>query len=320
MNKILFVVSNHVHLARQKLLLEALGSHVTVKEVKMSQGDYGDTLPLMHEVAGHLFLTACRLIPQHDPDIVLIRGDRFEVLQVAAAATYLKKIIAHIEGGDVSGAMDEHIRHAITKLAHLHFPTNEEAKQRIMRMGEDPGRVFNFGSLDCEFALQVPKVRLIEEPYILVLHHEIPGEEGAYQGIIEAVKKTGLKHVSVRSNNDYIDVHGTNSFSPENFIRLLWGAECLVGNSSSGIKEAAALGTPVVNVGDRQKGRLREINVLDYPDRHGKDLDALIRKQVGMGRYPQSMVYYRPDTAKNIAKVLLEANIPFQKRYVEPED
>ena len=183
-------------------------------------------------------------------------------------------------------------------------------------MGEDPERVFNFGSLDCEFAVEVPKRRLIEEPYILVLHHEIKGEEGSYRKVIEAVQKTGLKHVSVKSNNDFLNANGTNEFSPENFIRLLWGAECLVGNSSSGIKEASVLGTPVANVGSRQQGRHKPMNVADcnYGNLYETIMDQL---KVGSSKYPVLEDYYQPDTAQNIANVLLNTKVEFQKKFYD---
>src|SRR5262244_1508514 len=93
-----------------------------------------------------------------DPDIVVICGDRFEQLAIAMAAAYLNKTIAHIEGGDVSGSIDESVRHAITKLAHVHFVTNADAYRRVLMMGEDPAYVFNTGSLDVERAASVDTV------------------------------------------------------------------------------------------------------------------------------------------------------------------
>src|SRR3954453_12722972 len=92
-----------------------------------------------------------------DPDIVIICGDRFEQLAIAMAAAYLNKTIAHIEGGDVTGSIDESVRHAITKLAHIHFVTNEDARRRVLAMGEDPRYVFNTGSLDVELAARVDR-------------------------------------------------------------------------------------------------------------------------------------------------------------------
>src|SRR5436853_5100641 len=93
-----------------------------------------------------------------DPDVVVVCGDRFEQLAIAMAAAYLNKTIAHIEGGDVSGSIDESVRHAITKLAHVHFVTNSEAERRVLMMGEDPRYVFNTGSLDVELASRVDTV------------------------------------------------------------------------------------------------------------------------------------------------------------------
>jgi UDP-hydrolysing UDP-N-acetyl-D-glucosamine 2-epimerase len=122
-----------------------------------------------------------------DPDVVVICGDRFEQLAIAMAAAYLNVTIAHIEGGDVSGSIDESVRHAITKLAHLHFVTNEDAHRRVLAMGEDPRYVFNTGSLDVEVASRVDTVVTTEQinaygvghtvdiskPFMLVVHHKV---------------------------------------------------------------------------------------------------------------------------------------------------
>src|SRR5438128_5352873 len=125
-----------------------------------------------------------------DPDIVVICGDRFEQLAIAMAAAYLNKTIAHIEGGDVTGSIDESVRHAITKLAHIHFVTNEDAQRRVLAMGEDPRYVFNTGSLDVEVASHVKggiTSRMLNgygvgdaidigRPFVLVIQHPVPTE------------------------------------------------------------------------------------------------------------------------------------------------
>src|SRR5881396_2201907 len=125
-----------------------------------------------------------------DPDIVVICGDRFEQLAIAMAAAYLNKTIAHIEGGDVTGSIDESVRHAITKLAHIHFVTNAEAHRRVLAMGEDPAYVFNTGSLDLELASKVRTVLTnerinshgvghtvdITKPFLIVIQHPVTTE------------------------------------------------------------------------------------------------------------------------------------------------
>src|SRR5262249_46783265 len=125
-----------------------------------------------------------------DPDIVVICGDRFEQLAIAMAAAYLNRTIAHIEGGDVSGSIDESVRHAITKLSHLHFVTNDEAYRRVLAMGEDPKYVFNSGSLDVELASNVDTVMTndrinaygvghdvdLARPFLMVIQHPVTTE------------------------------------------------------------------------------------------------------------------------------------------------
>src|SRR5216117_517982 len=125
-----------------------------------------------------------------DPDVVIICGDRFEQLAIAMAAAYLNKMIAHIEGGDVSGSIDESVRHAITKLAHLHFVTNADAHRRVLAMGEDPRYVFNTGSLDVELVSRVDTTITstivnghgvghaidVTQPFVLVIQHPVTSE------------------------------------------------------------------------------------------------------------------------------------------------
>src|SRR6195256_1871683 len=126
-----------------------------------------------------------------DPDIVIICGDRFEQLAITMAAAYLNLTVAHIEGGDVSGSIDESVRHAITKLAHIHFVTNEDARRRVLLMGEDPAYVFNTGSLDVELASEVASTAIsnavvngygvgheidVPRPFVLVIQHPVTTE------------------------------------------------------------------------------------------------------------------------------------------------
>ena len=310
-------MSNRVFAARQKLLIQALGSDCIVEEVKIgTQTDGGDQQYDMDYRAAEVYFKAGELIRKHNPDIVLIRGDRFTELMTAAVATYHRKIIAHIESGDVSSSVDEHVRHAITKLAHIHFVTNEKARERVIRMGENPALVYNFGSLDAEFAVVCPKQRLYPDPYILILHHEIKGEEGSYEKIKEELEKVPLKKVYVKSNNDFATEKGEQEFSPENFISLLAYAKCIVGNSSSSIKEASVLGVPAIVVGSRQDGRLRANNVIDLKIEEIPDLVDAIDTIIGIKCTPNH-IYFRPYTAEKIAKILLDLRPEVQKKFYD---
>lgn len=307
MKKILFLVSNRVHLARQQKLLNLLKekSELFVEEVRINQSnDEGDFEAKKDLRAAECYLAAGNFITKYDPDIVLVRGDRFEMLPVAMVASYRGKTVAHIEGGDKSGAIDNKVRHAISQLADIHFPTNDDAVKRLKKMGIPAKHIHQVGSLDVELAHELPKEEPKEE-YILVLHHEIKGEMGSYREVEQAVQGYSYKKIYVKSNNDYATTTGEQEFSPEKFLQLLYGAKCAVGNSSSFIKEAGIMGTPVVLVGNRQDGRVRTRNIIDTIPR-----DREITREIGLqliaGRYDPDLTYYGEKTAEKIVDILTQ--------------
>jgi len=288
-----------------------------------------------------------------DPDIVVICGDRFEQLAIAMAAAYLNRTIAHIEGGDVTGSIDESVRHAITKLSHLHFVTNDDAKRRVLTMGEDPRYVFNTGSLDVELASHVQTTisseRLntygvgqpidLERPFLLVIQHPVTTEaenRAHVEATLSAVAALGVQAIWIWPNADAgtgeiadrlrhfreHDARGAASMRfitdvpVEEFVALLKRAVCLVGNSSAGIKECSYLGTPVVNIGGRQQGRLHADNVVHVT----YDADAIAkaaRGQMAHGPYASSDIYFRAGTSDAIVDVLSGAALYTQKRFHE---
>ncbi len=379
---ICFPITSRVHYARQKYLLQKLNKNPklvlqvivggsvlldkygerflpAIKEAGLTISDTlfnvvdGGSHIAMAKTAGLTALEFANSLHKLNPDIVVIRGDRFEQLAIAMVAAYLNKTIAHIEGGDLSGTIDESVRHAITKLAHIHFVTNEDAKKRVIAMGENPRSVFNVGSPDVEFAAKVdakydgkivnktgtgPAIDF-EKPFSMVLYHPVTTENGNRanaEKLLRAVDELNFPAIWFWPNSDA----GTNDIAkairvyreqgklknnkirfvtdllPEDFIGLLRKASVLIGNSSAGIKEASYFGTPVVNVGKRQMGRLRGPNIVDV----GHDKDILIesiKKQVRHGRYPKSSLYYRPGTSDLIIKTLLNAKLQTQKKFYQ---
>lgn len=286
------------------------------------------------------------------PDIVVIRGDRHEVISPAIAAAYLNIPIAHIEGGDVTGTIDESVRHAVTKFSHIHFATNEEAARRIVRMGEDPRYVFNVGCPAVEYIarndfqashelvnrLGVGDVVDIEKPFLMVMNHPVTTETSRNQEnteiLLQAVHDLHIPTIWFWPNVDA----GTDSISKAirifrekrdphhmrfhkylptgEFIGLLKKTICLVGNSSVGIKECSYLGVPVVNVGSRQNRRMRAENVIDAPfDK--EQIQGAIRQQIQNGQYPQSTIYYQDGTSKKIADILSTINLYTQKQFCD---
>lgn len=229
------------------------------------------------------------------PDIIALLGDRFELLSPAVAALMLGIPIAHIHGGELSeGAIDDSVRHALTKMASLHFAATEEYRRRIIQMGEPASRVFNFGApgLDRIHALPLMTRGQLEkelgisldEPVALVTYHPVTRDWGSAEEqvsvLIAALKASGLAAVFTMAN---ADAHGDvinrklQAVCAENPGRFKWVPHLghhrylsslqyfavMVGNSSSGLTEAPSFRMPVVNIGDRQRGRVRAQNTID---------------------------------------------------------
>jgi len=288
-----------------------------------------------------------------DPDVVVICGDRFEQLAIAMAAAYLNKTIAHIEGGDVTGSIDESVRHAITKLAHIHFVTNDDAHRRVLAMGEDPKYVFTTGSLDVEVASQVATPITseivngygvgheidISQPFLLVIQHPVTTERENRRHVEDTLRAvaaldmpaiwiwpnpdagTGemadrLRHFRENEPGDVRNMRFITDLPVSHFIALLKTTACLIGNSSAGIKECSYLGTPVVNIGARQQGRLHSDNVVHSGYDRGEIL-AAARGQIAHGRYGPSHLYYRPGASQAMVDVLAGAELYTQKRFCD---
>ncbi|MBU0649366.1 UDP-N-acetylglucosamine 2-epimerase (hydrolyzing) [Patescibacteria group bacterium] len=376
--KICFVITSKIHYGRNRLVLNELRNDPDL-DLQMIVGasailsKYGDVLALMKDdgfncdakinmsieggtpvsmakTTGLGIIEFSTAFENLDPDVVIVRGDRFEMLAAAIAAAYMNKTIAHIEGGDVSGTIDESVRHAITKLAHIHFCTNEDSRQRVIKLGERPEYVFNVGSPDVEFAALngqgISNQRITEfsvggnevdinQPFLMVVQHPVTTELDKNLENIEKTLATvyelkipclwfwpnidaGTDEVSkgmrrFREIHDPENIRFIKYVLPEEYIALLKKTCCLIGNSSSGIKESSYLGTPVVNIGTRQNGRLRAENVRDV-NCDVEEIIKAIKYQVDHGRYLSSGLYYKPDTAKNIVKKLKEIDLYIQKR------
>lgn len=284
MKKILFPALNRVHLARQNLLLKELKKDFEV-DILESEGKIDS------------------ILSDDKYDLALIRGDRYEMLPIAMLCAYKGVSIAHIEGGDLSGAIDNKVRYAISSLADLHFTTNEASLERVRAIGSvNPDNAFNYGSLDVEIASKVIPENKKEE-YLVVCYHPLEGEDPS---IIDRAVRTSFKgkvHI-IKSNSDYGITYGTEEYSPQEYLKLIANARCLVGNSSSFIKEASIFGTPVVLVGKRQDKRLLTHNIMKVPFEE-KAIVAGIQAQV-KSHYDPSRIYYQKNTSQKIAKKIKE--------------
>jgi UDP-hydrolysing UDP-N-acetyl-D-glucosamine 2-epimerase len=287
------------------------------------------------------------------PDVVLTVADRFETMATAIAAAYMNIPLAHTQGGELTGNIDESVRHAITKFAHLHFPATRLSAQRLIKMGEDPRTVVTTGcpSIDilAGLDLSLPKDIFVryggvgslldpQKPYLVVLQHPVTTEFGdgvsqitqTLKAIAELRIQTvwlwpnvdagsddvskGLRMFRETEDPDYIQFF--RNFSVEDYARLINQSLCLVGNSSSGIREGAYLGVPVVNIGTRQQYRERGTNVLDA-GYHCAEIARAIEKQLAHGRYEPNHLYGDGKASRRIVEVLATCGFQIQKRFYD---
>jgi UDP-hydrolysing UDP-N-acetyl-D-glucosamine 2-epimerase len=262
------------------------------------------------------------------PDIVVSVTDRYESLATAVAASMSGILLAHIQGGERTGSLDEAMRHAITKLAQIHFPANADAARRIIRMGEDPAHVHNVGCPATDLLLQVDvSTRPLHYPYILVAYNPVVTESDNREqmtNVLEACHSTGLAMIVVGPNHDpgaaeivKADRQPEDVYFPtlphSEFIRYMAHAAVMVGNSSAGIREAGYFGTPVVDVGTRQQDRLDGPNVLHAPG--SWDLQEAIQAQLQHAKYRPQQLYGDGTAGVQIAEILATCRLPrIQKR------
>jgi UDP-N-acetylglucosamine 2-epimerase (non-hydrolysing)/GDP/UDP-N,N'-diacetylbacillosamine 2-epimerase (hydrolysing) len=292
-----------------ELVLIVTGTHLLDKYGKSINGIYAsgykvdDTIfsPVLGENraemvrnVGEIILGMIDIFGKHSPDIMLLLGDRGEQLAAAIAATYLKVPIAHIHGGDLSGNVDEPVRHAISKLSHIHFAACQDSANRLAKLGEEEWRIHTTGAPGVDNILSYPiksKERLqekygvsLKQEYALLVQHSIPykAEFAADQlsKTIQALKEFNIKVIAIFPNSDaggnqiiqiLEELRNDTQFTifktlpVEDYLSVLKYCTLMIGNSSSGIIEASSFKIPVINVGDRQQGRLRAENVIDVP-------------------------------------------------------
>jgi UDP-hydrolysing UDP-N-acetyl-D-glucosamine 2-epimerase len=287
------------------------------------------------------------------PDLVVTIADRFETMATAVAAAYVNLPLVHIQGGEVTGSIDEKVRHAVTKLADIHMVATERAAERVIRMGERPDRVFNTGcpSIDvARRALERPEVDWDEifrrfggvgprpdlsDGFVVVVQHPVTTEYEASRRHVEetlfAVAESGIPALwfwpnvdagsdgtskgirAFRESRPLPQVHFFKNLPPEDFIRVLNRARCIVGNSSVGIRECSYLGLPTVNVGGRQEGRDRGRNVIDVSyDR--KEIRSAIERCMSIGKFGSDPLYGDGRSGERIAALLVDVPLEIEKR------
>ena len=287
---------------------------------------------------------------RQSPDFVLLIGDRSEALGAAIAAVYQNYCLIHIQGGEITGSIDESARHAITKLAHYHFPSTKQAGKNIIQMGERKETVFSYGCPSVDVVSKIrkypattsfnegvgPELNFVKE-YLLVLFHPVTTEysssEKQMEEVLSAIKELNMQTLLIwpnidagsdgvsqairrfREYNHSTQLHAYKNFDPEEYIPLLEHAACAIGNSSSFIRDASFLGTPVVLVGTRQDGRERTKAVIKVVENKDKIVDA-VKFQINHGRYEVSNLYGTVGVSTRIVKQFKLLEKYKQKQFV----
>jgi UDP-N-acetylglucosamine 2-epimerase len=285
------------------------------------------------------------------PHIVLTVADRFETIATAITSAYMNIIVAHTQGGEVTGSIDESVRHAITKLAHIHFPASKQSYNRLIKMGEPRKNVFLVGcpsidlikkkklSIDNNFIKDfkyIGKKIDFKQKYILIQYHPVTTEYDLEQKkteiLLEAIHSLNIQTVwmwpnidagtdivskairSFREKNNSNQLCFVKNLPPEQFLKLVNNAECFVGNSSAAIREGSYLGVPAVSVGSRQKPREHGNNVV-FASHTKSEIIKNINMQIkNKKKIKPSKIFGSGDAGKKIAHILSNINMGVQKK------
>ena len=377
MKKICAVTANRADFSRIETILEAInkhpklelqlaviGSHLldktgrTIEEIQKKGFTIDRTLYIevaggnpttMTKSVGLAIIELSSIFDQLKPDIVLAPVDRFESLAIGVTAALMNIPVAHTQGGEVTGTIDESIRHALTKLSHLHFASTDLSRERIIKMGELPESVFNIGCPGTDLLMKVPvwsRKKTLEQfnkdvikpknkldpnqPYLLIIQHPVTTEfDNSYSQItetLEAIDKceeqiimlwpnidAGSDEVSMAIRRHPItekdNVKIIKHIPTEIFVNLTRNTSCFIGNSSTGVRETCYFGTPTVNIGSRQNSRERGLNVVDV-GYDRHDILKTIQKQKTHKRYPIQHVYGDGTAGKQFANICANITLP----------
>lgn len=311
----------------------------------------GENLTAAAKTTGIGILELSTVFDNLKPDIVVTVADRFETMATAISASYMNIPLAHIQGGEVTGNIDEKVRHAITKLADYHFVASESAAKRVIQLGEDPASVFNTGCPSIDIAQQVKKRNglsfdpyekyggvgskpALDKGYLVVMQHPVTTEyqdsRKHIEATLRAVQQLNLPTLwfwpnvdagadgtssgirSYRERYEMENVHFFKNMEGDDFLNLLDQSLCLIGNSSVGIRECSFMGIPVVNIGSRQNRRDRGSNVIDV-DYDENEIAQAVQRTIASGNRTPSAVYGGGDAGKKIADLLTDLPLKFHK-------
>ncbi len=311
----------------------------------------GEAPSAMAKTTGLAIMELSTAFQNLKPDVVVTIADRFETIATSIAASYQNIPLAHIQGGEVTGNIDEKVRHANTKFADIHLVASEDAKKRVIKMGENADYVINTGCPSMDLAKEVldnpsfdfdPLVKYggvgldvnWREGYLVVMQHPVTTEYERSKEYIE-VTLNAINELKIptfwfwpnvdagsdgtskgirafREKYQPKHIHFFKNMEPNDFLRLIKNSKCLIGNSSVGIRESAFLGIPVVNIGTRQHGRQRAKNVIDC-DYDKKAIKKAINIHLNHGSYNSDFIYGNGNAGKSIADTLATIDLIFHK-------
>ena len=271
------------------------------------------------------------------PDIILSGFDIAANLAVTIAGAHMNIPIAHIQGGEVSGTIDESIRHSMSKFSHYHFVANNDAKNRLIKMGEKPNNIFNVGCPSIDALLNVKdnknlyKKYNLNKNYYLVIQHPVTSEiNDSYNQIyqtLEAIKETNIEVLIILPNNDagYFNIvkkikssniKYVKTLAIEEYVNLLKYSKGLIGNSSSGIHETSLFNIPTINIGTRQQGRLQSNNVINTGYDKNEIIEAIKTSQNIYGSTFENL-YGEGNSSELIVKLL--KNIDISQKIIQKQ-
>ncbi|MGD9217229.1 MAG: UDP-N-acetylglucosamine 2-epimerase [Desulfobacteraceae bacterium] len=311
----------------------------------------GENLNTMARTTGLGIMELANVFGNLKPDCVVTIADRYETMATAVTASFMNIPLVHIQGGEVTGSIDEKVRHAITKLADLHLVSTEKARERVIRMGEVEDRVVVTGCPSIDLAAEVMQSPVmdfdpyekyggvgakppIDDGYLVVMQHPVTTEyKLSRKTVIEtlyAVRDLGLPtfwfwpNVDAGSDGtskairwfreDYnpFNIHYFKNMEPHDFLRLLYNSMGIVGNSSVAIRECSFLGVPAINIGSRQNSRERGRNVIDVPYKREAIVEG-VRFHLNNGRPAGDPLYGDGKAGERIANVIAEQSLSIEK-------
>lgn len=313
----------------------------------------GENLAAMAKTTGLGVMELATVFDNLKPDVVVTIADRYETMATALAASYSNIPLAHIQGGEITGSIDEKVRHAITKLADIHLVSNAKAGERVIRMGERPETVHVTGCPSIDIAAELLKDHALNfDPfakyggvgaeqdlangYLVVMQHPVTTEhDQARLHAMETLTAVAAMNLPVlwfwpnvdagsdgtsnairsfREKHQPQQFHFFKNMAPTDFLKLLKNSQCLVGNSSVGIRECAFLGIPVVNIGTRQSGRDRGANVIDIDYDRNAIQDAIRQHIEHNQALPTDHIYGDGTAGTQIADLLATVPLTIEKR------